>query len=281
MASSVTSSQPETGYSEAEEGSSIKAGDSEESRAHVADEFDGVYTETSIPEITAQTRTDDLKSSEVNADILGSYDNEEKELSSELQSTTNLPSASNNKSSHGKPVSTAAGSSVRRHSTLEDPNFVENYFKVTLYTNIVKPVYVHRFWYLLQGIQLCNNLWLRYIVLSGGTKRVSVSTYITWMHSITAKQTLKILFPYLILLLQNSRLHFIGTWRNRYRKRFHGSFNGLKWADSGQSTAENAKKSTIIHIDLVISTLLAVFCILGLRLFGSRFQLLHSNYLNL
>lgn len=137
MASSVTSSQPETGYSEAEEGSSIKAGDSEESRAHVADEFDGVYTETSIPEITAQTRTDDLKSSEVNADILGSYDNEEKELSSELQSTTNLPSASNNKSSHGKPVSTAAGSSVRRHSTLEDPNFVENYFKVILYRNIV------------------------------------------------------------------------------------------------------------------------------------------------
>ncbi|KAJ0262690.1 DNA repair protein REV1 [Hirschfeldia incana] len=173
----VTSSQPETGYSEAEEGSSIRAGDSEESRAHVADECDGVYTETTTPEITPQTRTDDLKSSEVNADILGSYDNEEKELSSELQSTTNLPSASNNISSHGKPVSTAAGSSVRRHSTLEDPNFVENYFK-------------------------------------------------------------------------NSRLHFIGTWRNRYRKRFNGSFNGLKLADSGQNTAENAKKLTIIHIDL-------------------------------
>ncbi|KAF3485506.1 hypothetical protein F2Q69_00055273 [Brassica cretica] len=173
----VTSSQPETGYSEAEEGSSIIAGDSEESRAHVADEIDGVYTEKTTPEMTAQTITHDLKSSEVNADILGSYDNDEKELSSELQSTTNLPSASDNKSSHVKPVAPAAGSSVRRHSTLEDPNFVENYFK-------------------------------------------------------------------------NSRLHFIGTWRNRYRKRFNSSFNGLKWADSGQNTAENAKKLTIIHIDL-------------------------------
>ncbi|XP_013593369.1 PREDICTED: DNA repair protein REV1 isoform X2 [Brassica oleracea var. oleracea] len=172
-----TSSQPETGYSEAEDGSSIIAGDSEESRDHVADEIDGVYTEKTTPEMTAQTITHDLKSSEVNADILGSYDNDEKELSSELQSTTNLPSASDNKSSHGKPVAPAGGSSVRRHSTLEDPNFVENYFK-------------------------------------------------------------------------NSRLHFIGTWRNRYRKRFHGSFNGLKWADSGQNTAENAKKLTIIHIDL-------------------------------
>ncbi|CAN7078840.1 unnamed protein product [Brassica oleracea var. botrytis] len=173
----VTSSQPETGHSEAEEGSSIIAGDSEESRAHVADEIDGVYTEKTTPEMTAQTITHDLKSSEVNAETLGNYDKEEKELSSALQSTTNLPSASDNKSSHGKPVAPAAGSSIRRHSTLEDPNFVENYFK-------------------------------------------------------------------------NSRLHFIGTWRNRYRKRFHGSFNGLKWADSGQNTAENAKKLTIIHIDL-------------------------------
>ncbi|CAG7873249.1 unnamed protein product [Brassica rapa] len=173
----VTSSQPETGYSEAEEGSSIIAGDSEESRDNVVDEIDGVYTEKTTPEMTAQTRTDKLKSSEVNAETLGNYDKEEKELTSELQPTSNLPSASDNKSSHGKPVAPAAGSSVRRHSTVEDPNFVENYFK-------------------------------------------------------------------------NSRLHFIGTWRNRYRKRFHGSFNGLKWTDSGQNTAENANKSTIIHIDL-------------------------------
>ncbi|CAH8333638.1 unnamed protein product [Eruca vesicaria subsp. sativa] len=177
VASPVSSSQPETGFSEAEEGSSVRAGESEEPRDHVADEMDGVYTEKTTPEMTAQTRIDNLQCSEVNAEILGNYDNEEKELNSELQSTTNLPSASDNKSSHGKSVATAAESSLRRHSTLEDPNFVENYFK-------------------------------------------------------------------------NSRLHFIGTWRNRYRKRFHGSFNGLKWTDSGQNTDENAKKLTIIHIDL-------------------------------
>ncbi|CAH2046438.1 unnamed protein product [Thlaspi arvense] len=191
VASPVTSCQPETGYSEAEEGSSIRAEegssiraeDSEESRDHVDDEIDGVCVENTTPEMTEQTRADDLISSEVNAEILSNYDNEEKEVSSELQSSTNLPSASDNKSFHvngknnGKSFATPAGSSSRRHSTLEDPNFVENYFK-------------------------------------------------------------------------NSRLHFIGTWRNRYRKRFHGSSNGLKCADSGQNTAENAKKSTIIHIDL-------------------------------
>ncbi|KAG7612131.1 UmuC domain [Arabidopsis suecica] len=183
MASPVTSFQPDTGYSEAEEGSSIRADDSEEARDHIDDEIDGVYIENTTPELTEQTGTGDLKSSEMNAEGLGNYDIEEKEVSSELQSTTNLHSTSDNKSVHangkngGKSIATAAGSSTRRHSTLEDPNFVENYFK-------------------------------------------------------------------------NSRLHFIGTWRNRYRKRFHGSSNGLKWADSGQNTAEMAKKSTIIHIDL-------------------------------
>ncbi|KAH0924273.1 hypothetical protein HID58_024291 [Brassica napus] len=133
----VTSSQPETGYSEAEEGSSIIAGDSEESRDNVVDEIDGVYTEKTTPEMTAQTRTDKLKSSEVNAETLGNYDKEEKELTSELQPTSNLPSASDNKSSHGKPVAPAAGSSVRRHSTVEDPNFVENYFKDSFFVSVV------------------------------------------------------------------------------------------------------------------------------------------------
>ncbi|BAB08828.1 unnamed protein product [Arabidopsis thaliana] len=187
MASPVTSFQPDTGYSEAEEGSSIRADDSEEARDHIDDEIDGVYIENTTPELTEQTGTGDLKSSEMNAEGLGNYDIEEKEVSSELQSTTNLHSTSDNKSVHangkngGKSIATAAGSSTRRHSTLEDPNFVENYFK-------------------------------------------------------------------------NSRLHFIGTWRNRYRKRFHGSSNGLKWADSGQNTAEMAKKSTIIHIDLLFES---------------------------
>ncbi|XP_023639710.1 DNA repair protein REV1 isoform X2 [Capsella rubella] len=181
MASPVTSCQPDTGYSEAEEGSSIRAEDSEEARDNVNDEIDGVFIENTTAELTEETGTGDLKSSETNPERLCNYDIEEKEVTSEIQSTTNLHSASDNKSFHanGKNAgkATVAGSSTRRHSTLEDPNFVENYFK-------------------------------------------------------------------------NSRLHFIGTWRNRYRKRFHGSSNGLKWADSGQNTAEVDKKSTIIHIDL-------------------------------
>ncbi|CAN8246108.1 unnamed protein product [Cochlearia groenlandica] len=178
LASHATSYQPETGHSEAEEGSSIRAEDSEETRDYV----DGVNIENTTPESIEQTRTDDLKSSEVNTDRLGNYEKEEKEVSHELLSTTDLHSASDNKPFHNneknnkRSIGTAAGSSSRRHSTLEDPNFVENYFK-------------------------------------------------------------------------NSRLHFIGTWRNRYRKRFHGSSNGLKW-DSGQNTDGNVKKSTIIHIDL-------------------------------
>jgi len=138
MASPVTSFQPDTGYSEAEEGSSIRADDSEEARDHIDDEIDGVYIENTTPELTEQTGTGDLKSSEMNAEGLGNYDIEEKEVSSELQSTTNLHSTSDNKSVHangkngGKSIATAAGSSTRRHSTLEDPNFVENYFKVQL-----------------------------------------------------------------------------------------------------------------------------------------------------
>lgn len=156
----VTSCQPETGYSEAEEGSSIRGEDSEEARDHIDDETDAIYTENTTPEMAEQTRTDDLKSSEVNAERLGNYDKEEKEVSSEVQSTTSLHSASGNKSFHNNGKndgnSTAAGSSIRRHSTLEDPNFVENYFKVNLCRKYCSSVLSHPFWYLVQEIQLFN-----------------------------------------------------------------------------------------------------------------------------
>lgn len=160
MASPVTSCPPDTGYSEAEEGSSIRAEHSEEARDHVDDEFDGVYFGNTTPQLTEETGTGDLKSSEMNAERLANYDIEEKEVSSELQSTTKLHSASDNKSVHangkndGKSIATAAGSSARRHSTLEDPNFVENYFKVKLMEKIVRLIYSHTFWYLLQEIHL-------------------------------------------------------------------------------------------------------------------------------
>ncbi|XP_051198867.1 DNA repair protein REV1 [Lolium perenne] len=67
-----------------------------------------------------------------------------------------------------------AKSATRSHSTLTDPNFVENYFK-------------------------------------------------------------------------HSRLHFIGTWRNRYRKRFS---NSLGAKSSKGKNDHSGKKKTIIHIDM-------------------------------
>ncbi|KAJ3678135.1 hypothetical protein LUZ60_001938 [Juncus effusus] len=70
---------------------------------------------------------------------------------------------------------TSLNKSKRPHSTLTDPNFVENYFK-------------------------------------------------------------------------NSRLHFIGTWRNRYRKRFSNLGHGSKISNSNCSS-ENLKR-IVIHIDM-------------------------------
>ncbi|XP_024021251.1 DNA repair protein REV1 isoform X2 [Morus notabilis] len=79
-----------------------------------------------------------------------------------------------NQDTKSLPSPVAVGSS-ESHSTLKDPNFVENYFK-------------------------------------------------------------------------NSRLHFIGTWRNRYRKRFPNQSNGLKHVNPNPNSS--AEKMTIIHVDM-------------------------------
>lgn len=54
---------------------------------------------------------------------------------------------------------------------------------------------------------------------------------------------------YELCFLQNSRLHFIGTWRNRYRKRFPNQSNGLKHVNPNPNSS--AEKMTIIHVDMV------------------------------
>ncbi|XP_017971803.1 PREDICTED: DNA repair protein REV1 isoform X4 [Theobroma cacao] len=82
-----------------------------------------------------------------------------------------------NHSVKGSPHSTALGPLKQCHSTLGDPNFVENYFK-------------------------------------------------------------------------NSRLHFIGTWRNRYRKRFPSLPNGFKCMNSHSDVSADTQKTAIIHIDM-------------------------------
>ncbi|GER26090.1 DNA polymerase IV [Striga asiatica] len=100
-----------------------------------------------------------------------------------LKSSTSQASVSLNSNKLDKhDVSDASSSGTilprnERHSTLADPNFVENYFK-------------------------------------------------------------------------SSRLHFIGTWRNRYRKRFNSLSDCFRQKSSSLSTAAANEKNATIHIDM-------------------------------
>ncbi|KAK1402489.1 DNA repair protein REV1 [Heracleum sosnowskyi] len=49
---------------------------------------------------------------------------------------------------------------------------------------------------------------------------------------------------------KHSRLHFIGTWRNRYRKRFPATYSGIKGTNSSLRTCVTDEKATIIHVDM-------------------------------
>ncbi|KAJ9561161.1 hypothetical protein OSB04_006321 [Centaurea solstitialis] len=48
---------------------------------------------------------------------------------------------------------------------------------------------------------------------------------------------------------KNSRLHFIGTWRNRYRKRFPSSSDGWR-PSSSISASSTCQRNTILHVDM-------------------------------
>ncbi|XVF45045.1 hypothetical protein PTKIN_Ptkin02bG0173800 [Pterospermum kingtungense] len=108
-------------------------------------------------------------------------EDDENMANNRLPSCSDQPTASvsshcfENHSIKGLPRSMAIGPSKQRHSTLGDPDFVENYFK-------------------------------------------------------------------------NSRLHFIGTWRNRYRKRFSSLSNGFM--KSHLDVSAGTQKTPIIHIDM-------------------------------
>lgn len=65
--------------------------------------------------------------------------------------------------------------------------------------------------------------------------------------------------------LQNSRLHFIGTWRYRYRKRFCSLSDGFNCTSS--NIKASALKTAIMHVDMVISIPLAVEYNFGLWVF--------------
>ncbi|GFQ07259.1 DNA repair protein rev1 [Phtheirospermum japonicum] len=49
---------------------------------------------------------------------------------------------------------------------------------------------------------------------------------------------------------KSSRLHFIGTWRNRYRKRFPSLSDGFRQKNSSCNTAVVNEKNAIIHMDM-------------------------------
>ncbi|KAI9181004.1 hypothetical protein LWI28_010199 [Acer negundo] len=122
------------------------------------------------------------KSCEVNmAEPSSSHTENKSSVKNELESS--LPQCSASVSSHcfndnisESRSSTVVGPSKNPHSTLGDPNFVENYFK-------------------------------------------------------------------------SSRLHFIGTWRNRYRKRFP-SYSGIQGTCSSLKVSSDALRTAIIHVDM-------------------------------
>ncbi|KAG9440398.1 hypothetical protein H6P81_020563 [Aristolochia fimbriata] len=49
---------------------------------------------------------------------------------------------------------------------------------------------------------------------------------------------------------KSSRLHFIGTWRNRYRKRFQNLLHGAKHISGNVNVRTISKRTNIIHIDM-------------------------------
>ncbi|XP_057247657.1 DNA repair protein REV1 isoform X3 [Beta vulgaris subsp. vulgaris] len=114
------------------------------------------------------------KSGELGKSVTSKEEVELSPLRPSASSDTHESCKSSTRESSGLHVSEP---SSHRHSTIEDPNFVENYFK-------------------------------------------------------------------------NSRLHFIGTWRNRYRKQFACLTNKIKHTTSEVDATSTSQKATIIHMDM-------------------------------
>ncbi|XP_059591918.1 DNA repair protein REV1 isoform X4 [Vitis vinifera] len=146
-------------------------------------EIDDHQCENTNETIIEKPFSNDEKSSEIKMEEQ-SFSNQEEECSikNELQSSPHRPSASVSSyyldnARKESSSTTVVGCSNKGHSTLEDPNFVENYFKY-------------------------------------------------------------------------SRLHFIGTWRNRYQKRFPRLSNEFKHTSSDLNASGVSQKNVIIHMDM-------------------------------
>ncbi|CAL2279264.1 unnamed protein product [Prunus armeniaca] len=146
---------------------------STEHRWQISGESDNVMFEKNNEESGQELHISSVKDCEMRiVEMTTSAAEDDGSVKDELQYSTHQTSAS--ASSCRLPTSSNAGSN-QSHSTLGDPNFVENYFK-------------------------------------------------------------------------SSRLHFIGTWRNRYRKRFPRSSKGFKSTEPNLSAS--ASSTAIIHIDM-------------------------------
>ncbi|CAL9022473.1 unnamed protein product [Prunus brigantina] len=146
---------------------------STEHRWQISGESDNVMFEKNNEESGQEAHISSVKDCEMRiVEMTTSAAEDDGSVKDELQYSTHQTSAS--ASSCCLPTSSNAGSNPS-HSTLGDPNFVENYFK-------------------------------------------------------------------------SSRLHFIGTWRNRYRRRFPRSSKGFKSTEPNLSAS--ASSTAIIHIDM-------------------------------
>ncbi|KAK4563262.1 hypothetical protein RGQ29_005682 [Quercus rubra] len=153
-----------------------------EHRKQISRESDDLVNENSNASLVEETAGSSGKPCEVAMGIPSNIDAEdESSVKNDLQSSHYQPTALvssnciNNQNMKGSPSSMVSEPSNQSHSTLGDPNFVENYFK-------------------------------------------------------------------------NSRLHFIGTWRNRYRKRFHSLSNGFNCTSS--NIKASPLKTAIMHVDM-------------------------------
>lgn len=150
-----------------------------------------VEPDDSAPENTNATTCEELSSADNCFEVeLEPVIKDDRDVHSELKPSHQGPATSasshcclDDQNSKGCPNSTATGPSKQCHSTLVDPNFVENYFK-------------------------------------------------------------------------SSRLHFIGTWRNRYRKRFPICSTGFNTESSDVSAPVISGRKVIIHVDMLLGTIL-------------------------
>ncbi|KAL2349558.1 hypothetical protein Fmac_003558 [Flemingia macrophylla] len=183
VVSDVEDSSMRVGQSNSEDRHSSKVGEMSELSGQISTESDDI-----VPENINAIMMEELTSvrfkcdEEEHAGGRNAVTKEERNIEGELEPTHHAPSTSfstpcsDEQNIKEFPTSSATRSSKQCHSTLADPNFVENYFK-------------------------------------------------------------------------SSRLHFIGTWRNRYRKRFSMS-TGFNNESSDNSASDISRNSVIMHVDM-------------------------------